>query len=72
MMSIGNFVSPDGSVPESAEEQAALCFTAIGACLGAAAMSFRDNAYVTDRAYLSAYMAVRETATLGPRHPLRR
>jgi enamine deaminase RidA (YjgF/YER057c/UK114 family) len=57
-------ISLDGSVPESAEEQAALCFSAIGVCLAASAMSFSDvvrlNAYVTDRAYLSAYMAVRD------------
>jgi enamine deaminase RidA (YjgF/YER057c/UK114 family) len=57
-------IAADGSVPEGAEEQAVLCFEAIGACLAAAGMSFADivrlNAYVTDQAYLAPYMAVRD------------
>ena len=48
----------------SAEEQAALCFEAIGACLTEAGMAFADivriNAYVTDRAHMAPYMAVRD------------
>ena len=51
-------------MPENAQDQAVLCFEAIGACLAAAAMSFADvvrlNAYVTDRAHMGAYMAVRD------------
>jgi enamine deaminase RidA (YjgF/YER057c/UK114 family) len=57
-------VAPDGSVPEDAEAQAVLCFEAIGACLAAAGMDFGDivrlNAFVTDRAHMPAYMAVRD------------
>lgn len=57
-------ISASDHVPETAEEQAVLCFDAIGACLADARMSFADivriNAYVTDRAYMSPYMAVRD------------
>jgi enamine deaminase RidA (YjgF/YER057c/UK114 family) len=57
-------MAADGSVPEGAEAQAVLCFEAIGACLAAAGMDFGDvvrlSAYVTDRAYLAPYMAVRD------------
>jgi enamine deaminase RidA (YjgF/YER057c/UK114 family) len=57
-------VSAGDAVPESAEAQAILCFEAIGACLAEAGMSFADivriNAYVTDRAHMGPYMAVRD------------
>ena len=57
-------ISVADHVPETAEEQAVLCFEAIGACLAEAQMSFADvvriNAYVTDRAYMGPYMAVRD------------
>ena len=57
-------ISATDHVPENAEEQAVLCFEAIGACLAEARMSFADivriNAYVTDRAYMGPYMAVRD------------
>jgi enamine deaminase RidA (YjgF/YER057c/UK114 family) len=57
-------LAPDGQIPESAEAQAELCFEAIGACLAAAGMGFGDivrlNAYVTDRAHMGPYMAVRD------------
>ena len=48
-----------------------LCFEAIGACLAEARMSFanivRINAYVTDRAHMAPYMAVRDRyAALSP------
>ena len=48
-----------------------LCFEAIGACLAEANMSFADivriNAYVTDRAHMGPYMAVRDRyAALPP------
>jgi enamine deaminase RidA (YjgF/YER057c/UK114 family) len=57
-------ISPDDHVPDSAEAQAVLCFEAIGACLVEAGMSFADivrlNAYVTERAHMAPYMAVRD------------
>jgi enamine deaminase RidA (YjgF/YER057c/UK114 family) len=57
-------ISPGDQVPESCEAQAIMCFEAIGACLAAAGMSFADivriNAYVTDRAHMAPYMAVRD------------
>jgi enamine deaminase RidA (YjgF/YER057c/UK114 family) len=65
-------LAPGGSVPESAEDQAVLCFEAIGACLAAAGMGFGDivrlNAYVTERAHMAAYMAVRDRY-VGPEPP---
>jgi enamine deaminase RidA (YjgF/YER057c/UK114 family) len=65
-------IAADGSVPEGAEEQSALCFGAIGACLAAAGMDFGDivrlNAYVTDRAHMAPYMVVRDRY-LGPHPP---
>jgi len=63
-------VSPDDRIPESAEEQAALCFEAIGACLAEARMSYenivRISAYVTDRAHMGPYMAVRDRYVTVP------
>ena len=63
-------ISPDDEIPESAEAQAVLCFEAIGACLAEAQMSFADivriNAYVTDRAYMGPYMAVRDRYVTPP------
>ena len=64
-------ISASDHVPETAEEQAVLCFEAIGACLAEARMSFADivriNAYVTDRAHMGPYMAVRDRyASLPP------
>ena len=57
-------ISASDEIPEAAEAQAALCFEAIGACLAEAGMSFADivriNAYVTDRAHMASYMAVRD------------
>jgi enamine deaminase RidA (YjgF/YER057c/UK114 family) len=57
-------ISATDHVPDTAEEQAVLCFEAIGACLAEARMSFADivriNAYVTDRTYMGPYMAVRD------------
>jgi enamine deaminase RidA (YjgF/YER057c/UK114 family) len=57
-------ISPDDRIPESTEEQAVLCFEAIGLCLAEAGMSFADivriNAYVTDRVHMAPYMAVRD------------
>ena len=64
-------ISAGDEIPEDAEAQAALCFEAIGACLDEAGMSFADivriNAYVTDRAHMGPYMAVRDRhVTLPP------
>ncbi len=57
-------ITADKKVPEDAGGQAALCFEAIGAILASAGMDFSDivriNAFVTDRAYLKDYMAVRD------------
>lgn len=56
-------IAADGSVPEGAEAQTRLCFANIEAILLEAGMSLasivRINAYVTDRAHLAGYMAVR-------------
>jgi enamine deaminase RidA (YjgF/YER057c/UK114 family) len=64
-------ISANDQIPDTAEEQAVLCFEAIGACLAEADMSFADivriNAYVTDRAHMGPYMAVRDRyAALPP------
>jgi enamine deaminase RidA (YjgF/YER057c/UK114 family) len=64
-------IAPDDQIPDSAEAQATLCFDAIGACLVDADMSFADivriNAYVTERAHMAPYMAVRDRyVTLPP------
>jgi enamine deaminase RidA (YjgF/YER057c/UK114 family) len=64
-------ISAGDHIPESAEDQAVLCFEAIGACLADAGMAFSDlvriNAYVTDRAHMAPYMAVRDRyAALPP------
>lgn len=63
-------ISANDQIPESAEAQAALCFEAIGGCLAEAGMSFsnivRINAYVTDRAHMSDYMAVRDRYVVLP------
>src|SRR5690606_8336672 len=57
-------IAPDASVPEDVAGQAKLCFKSIQAILAAAGMDLRDdvriNAYVTDRAYMPDYMAVRD------------
>jgi enamine deaminase RidA (YjgF/YER057c/UK114 family) len=63
-------ISADDKIPESAEDQTVICFEAIGACLAEAGMSFADvvriNAFVTDRAYAGAYMAVRDRYVTTP------
>ncbi len=55
---------PDDSVPEDVGAQAELCFANIAAILGEAGMGLGDvvriNAYVTDRAHMQGYMAVRD------------
>ena len=63
-------ITADDKIPDDAEAQAILCFEAIGACLAEAGMSFADivriNAYVTDRAHMSGYMAVRDRYVAQP------
>jgi len=63
-------ISASDEIPEAAEAQAVLCFEAIGACLAEAGMSFADivriNAYVTDRAHMAPYMAVRDRYVVLP------
>jgi enamine deaminase RidA (YjgF/YER057c/UK114 family) len=57
-------ITVEDVIPESVEAQAELCFKAIAAILGEAGMSLHDivriNAYVTDRAHMKGYMAVRD------------
>lgn len=63
-------IAPNDRIPEDAEQQAVLCFEAIGQCLDAAGMGFADlvrlNAYVTDRAHMGAYMHVRDRYVADP------
>lgn len=57
-------VRVDGSVPEGAMAQAELCFQNIAAILAEAGAQaehvIRVNAFVTDRAHMSGYMAARD------------
>ncbi|WP_187968053.1 RidA family protein [Aquibium microcysteis] len=63
-------ISPDDVVPESAEAQADLCFSAIATILAAAGMTLanvvRINAYVTAREHMKPYMAVRDRLFPAP------
>lgn len=63
-------VAPDGSVPEGCAAQAELCFANVEAVLREAGMGLADvvrvNAFVTDRAHLQAYMAVRNRLFAAP------
>ncbi len=63
-------IDRNGHTPCDAGEQAALCFANIEAILKAARMGLSDivrlNAYVSDRAYLPAYMAVRDRLFVDP------
>lgn len=64
-------IRPDDTIPESVEEQAVICFEAIGAILGEAGMSFADviriSGFVTRREDFAPYMAVRDRYTLDPK-----
>lgn len=57
-------ICKDGTTPDGAEAQAALCFENIAAILaegGASAENvIRVNAFVTDRAHMAGYMAARD------------
>jgi 2-iminobutanoate/2-iminopropanoate deaminase len=63
-------ISPDETIPESVEEQAEICFQAIGAILEEAGMSFSDviriGGFVTRREDFGPYMAVRDRYTREP------
>jgi len=54
----------DGSVPESVEAQAEICFSNIDAILAEAGADRSDvvklSAFVTDRAHMAGYMAARD------------
>lgn len=60
----------DDTIPDSATEQARLCFQAIRSILLEAEMDFSDvlklSAFVTDRAYFKDYMAVRDEFIQAP------
>lgn len=63
-------IGADGVVPEGVEDQARLCFRAIGAILAEAGMGFADvvrfNAFVTSTLYLGGYMKVRDEFAGAP------
>lgn len=63
-------IAPDGYVPEDAGAQAEICFANGAAILAEAGMTLADvvriNAYVTDRAYMAPYMAVRDRLFAQP------
>lgn len=63
-------IAADGTVPPDAAGQAELIFQAIARILAEAGMMVADlvrlNAYVVDRADLSAYMAVRDRFVADP------
>lgn len=63
-------IAADERVPEDAGEQAELCFANIAAILAEAGLSLQDvvriNAFVTDRAHMRPYMAVRDRMVGDP------
>jgi len=63
-------IGRDGVIPDDVEAQARLCFRAIQAVLGEAAMSLGDlvrlNAYVASAQYLGGYMKVRDEFVGNP------
>lgn len=63
-------IAPDGYVPEDAGAQAEICFANGAAILAEAGMTLADvvriNAYVTDRAHMAPYMAVRDRLFAQP------
>lgn len=62
-------IRKDGTTPEGAQAQAALCFDNIAAILAEAgagpANVLRVNAFVTDRAHMAGYMAARDAFFAG-------
>ncbi|GGE15901.1 Enamine deaminase RidA, house cleaning of reactive enamine intermediates, YjgF/YER057c/UK114 family [Gemmobacter megaterium] len=63
-------IGPQGDVPEDAGAQAERCFANGAAILAEAGMTLADvvriNAYVTDRAHMAPYMAVRDRLFAQP------
>lgn len=63
-------VRPDDTVPEDPAEQAGICFDNIAAILASAGMTLADivqvRAFVTDRAFMAPYMAVRDARVGTP------
>ncbi|MGJ4854328.1 RidA family protein [Labrys sp. KB_33_2] len=63
-------IGPDESIPEGAEAQARLIFTAIEAILAEAGMALADivriNAYVTGREHMAGYMKARDAVVADP------
>lgn len=62
-------VAADGSLPQGAAAQAALCFANRAAILAAAGMgpadTIRITAFVTDRGHIANYMAARDAWLAG-------
>ncbi len=62
-------LAADGTVPDDAKAQAQLCLANCAAILAAAGMGpadvIRINAFVTDRAHMTAYMAARDAWLAG-------
>ncbi|WP_108263525.1 RidA family protein [Mangrovicoccus ximenensis] len=65
-------LAADGSVPDSVEDQARICFANISAILAEAGMgpgdAVRISAFVTDRAHMAGYMKVRDEWLAGSGH----
>ena len=63
-------ITAEDHIPEDAGEQAELCFRAIKEILTGARMTAADlvriDAFVTDRAYLKAYMEARDRFVAAP------
>jgi enamine deaminase RidA (YjgF/YER057c/UK114 family) len=63
-------IAADDTVPDDAAAQAELCFANIEMILAEAGLGLKDivriNAFVTDRAHLAAYMAVRDRLFTEP------
>ena len=63
-------ISPEGKIPDDVGEQTVLCFQNVAAILSEAGLKLSDivriNAFVTDRAHLGPYMAVRDRVVGDP------
>jgi enamine deaminase RidA (YjgF/YER057c/UK114 family) len=63
-------IAPDDTIPESVTGQAELIFTNLAAILAEGGMGLEDivriNAFVTDRAHMPEYMAVRDRFVSSP------
>lgn len=63
-------IGPDDKVPEDAGAQTKLCFENIAAVLADAGLCMQNivriNAFVTDRAHMKPYMAVRDAMVADP------